>query len=300
MGRRRTAFGIALVGVTASCSGASTTDSTSVTTGQAQSRSDAAEDILRRMGDLYAHTKTYRDEGTIHSTLVPSPGGGVPDQESSSTFRTLWVAPDRLRFDFQQAHTLHVRLPSPDGGATEYVSPPLTSTFVIWAHDGTAKAWALGSVDEYTCADTDALDQALHALQGVTERATGLAPRFLHDRGVTHSGSWELHGRTACGGSTCFEIVRVRDNEMATMLIDTATYALRGYSSHATFGRDTLQVPWPPGTQRSGASIANASSPAGIAAAVVQPFEADETMTLEPVFDGPIDPGSFEFTPPTN
>jgi hypothetical protein len=29
------------------------------------------------------------------------------------------------------------------------------------------------------------------------------------------------------------------------------------------------------------------------------PFEVERTITIDPVFDGPIDPSAFDFTPPS-
>src|SRR5260221_5158450 len=56
--------------------------------------------ILDQMAGRYASAKTYRDEGTIHTSFA---GGAAHAYAIDARFRTQWSAPDRLRFEYRAA-----------------------------------------------------------------------------------------------------------------------------------------------------------------------------------------------------
>jgi hypothetical protein len=273
-------LGVLLAASATACSAATGSDSAVVPAEQVESRSRAAQEILGHVNALYATAKTYRDEGTIRTTFHRPPGNPQSDSESTASFRTHWTAPDRVRFDFRETSVLHMRQPLLDGGGAvaEDTTMP-EGDIVLWAHDGFAKTWFLGKVEAGS--GPDPIDDQLWALQGVTGGATGLALRFLHDRVIRHFEGYELRGRSGCGTATCFELTRARGDGTMTILVDAGTYAVRGYS------QDVVLTPDPSVDPPSLRGKVNTS-----------PFEVKKTITIDPVFDGPVDPSSFDFTPP--
>jgi hypothetical protein len=61
-----------------------------------------ADQILARMGAVYAGCRSYRDTGTVR-TRFPGPPG-LPEFETEQPFRTAFARPDRFRFEFSYTH----------------------------------------------------------------------------------------------------------------------------------------------------------------------------------------------------
>ncbi len=225
--------------------------------------------ILAKMTARYRSAKTYADVGTFRD--VSHPG---TDRESVTTasFRTKWVAPDRLLFDLRIDRT-------------QYFDP---DRLVVWTPTkGAIKRLFLGKIE-----DRPSLSDALYAFQGVTHGLTGLTPRWLVT-GFATTATYEAGGTVACGSATCIELsAKLRENQRVTLSIDVATGALRKYVSSGTIAPrpltpDMLEMleRMPPGKREA------------LAQRALEPFEVQHTILFEPTFDAPIDESAFAFDP---
>jgi hypothetical protein len=235
------------------------------------SSADSAADvqsILAKTRERYRNAKTYADEGTLRVVFEP---GTDRERVTTGRFRTRWAAPDRLSFDlridptkFSEAERLAVW--TPRGGGT--------------------KTFFLDKIE-----NAESLDSALSALQGVTNGLTGLVPRWL-GQGCRCSGTYEARGIVACGPATCIELAAtLRPNDRVTLSIDTATGALRKYSSV------TLITPTPMPEE-----LLVRLSPAAREAEQkrsLEPFEVQQTVDFDPKFDERIDEAAFTVDPST-
>ncbi len=220
------------------------------------------EEILRRMSERYASAKTYRDSGTLHDRI-----GGAG---SVTRMRTLWVAPDQLRFEALREHE-------------RFFDP--TQIVIVSRADSTHSLF-LGKVRV-----EPSLDDALGAMQGVSQGLTGLAPRWLLERGCRLAARYVLDGQEPCGAATCFKLVGELRGRTVTLDIDTQSFALRRYRSRGTLALDEATArqrieDMPP-------EMRVRHDDDALLETLTRPSEIETDLTLDPVFDGPIAPAEL-------
>ncbi len=229
-------------------------------------RAPTVDEILRRMSERYASAKTYRDEGTLHDR--------IGDARSVTRIRTLWIAPDQMFFEAVREHD-------------RYFDP---ERIVIASRGGSTRTLFLDKVEQ-----EPSLNEALYAMQGVSQGTTGLVPRWLLDRGCRCSAKYALEGQEPCGKSACFKLVGEHRGHKITLDIDTTLFALRRYTSRGTMHPDAEDVAearkrlemMPPEVR------AERTDDAWLAS-FTKPTEVEEDLVLEPVFDSAIAPGVIE------
>ncbi len=229
------------------------------------------QSILQHMRERYRSARTYSDEGTFRS-VSRGPKGDVVGT-FTARFRTRWSAPDRLRFEFHE-------------DPSEFAPARLIA---VWTpRTGVTKSWFL---DEER--DDASLDAALGALQGVSHRTTGLVPRWLYEGGCKCVAQYELRGKTSCGRSTCFEMAGAMTPERrVTLFVDISNYALRKVVWRSKLLLEPIpseyldRVP-PEQRERLRATLEAHRND-----------EEEDTMEIEPTFDGPMEATAFDFKPP--
>ena len=259
MGAHRWSLVIALTAL--ACTAPTTTEPPTPTTHAAE-RSPAVDEILRRMSERYASAKTYRDEGTLRDR--------IGDARSVTRIRTLWIAPDQLRFE---AYTEHDRFFDPQ-------------RIVIVSRAGSIRSLFLEKVRE-----EPSLDDALGALQGVSKGTTGLAPRWLLERGCRLSARYVLEGQEPCGAATCFKLVGELRGRTVTLDIDTKSFALRRYRSRGTLHSDEATArkrieAMPPDVRATRTDEVWLES-------LTWSSEIEDDLVLDPMFDAPIAPADL-------
>ncbi|MBX3252314.1 MAG: hypothetical protein KF901_34390 [Myxococcales bacterium] len=219
------------------------------------------------MSERYASARTYRDEATLHDR--------IGDAISVTRIRTLWVAPDQMRFE---ALTEHDKFFDPE-------------RIVIVSRAGSTRSLFLGEVRV-----EPSLDDALGAMQGVSRGMTGLAPRWLLERGCRLAARYVLDGQEPCGAATCFKLVGELPGRTVTLDIDTQSFALRRYRS-----RGILQIDEATARQRIEAMPAEARARRGdnaLLESLTQPSEVETDLVVDPVFDSSIAPAELgQLTP---
>lgn len=136
------------------------------------------------------------------------------------------------------------------------------------------------------------LDDALYAMQGVSQGTTGLAPRWLLERGSLLSARYVLDGQEPCGSSICFKLVGELSGRTITLDIDTKTFALRRYRSRGTRQIDEAdarkRIEEMPSKFRAG------RSDDALLDSLTKPFDFEDDFVLDPVLDAPIAPADLE------
>lgn len=272
MGVSRGIVGAVVAAVCTACSGGGTTADPSMPLVKLEARPQV-EAILQNMRERYRSARTYRDEGTYRS-VSRGPNGNVV-ATASARVRTRWAAPNRLLFEFHEDASRF----DPGG------------IIAVWTpHAGVTKSW---SVDEETVEPS--LDAALGTLQGVSHRTTGLVPRWLLEGGCKCALPYELRGTTKCGRATCFELAGATGpDRRVTLFVDAKNHALRKVVWNSRFSLEPIpaevldRVP----AERRSAAQAKLEAERSV--------EDEDTLELEPTFDGPEEATSFDFEPPAS
>jgi len=253
----------------AACSGTVAAPDPSAPAGPAEPAPEV-QAILAKMRDRYRNARSYSDEGTFRD--VSNPGESEKESITTGRFRTRWRAPDRLRFDVRIEH--------------DSFFPP--ETLAVWTpRVGVTKSLFLGRVDE----ETSLSGRPLRSLQGVSHGLTGIVPLWLVEGGCRCASTYELRGTSACGSTTCFELVAtLRQDDRVTLFVDTATGGLRKY-----FRSRLTPQPIAPEEFQFLPSAAHER----FAARSLEPFDVEETIDIAPVFDVPVEESAFAYEPPS-
>ncbi len=215
------------------------------------------------MSERYASAKTYRDDGTLHSK--------IGDARSVTRVRTLWIAPDQLAFEALREHD-------------RYFDP---TRILITSRGDSTRTLFLGRIRE-----EPSLDDALYAMQGVSQGTTGLAPRWLLERGCRLSARYVLDGQEPCGSSICFKLVGDLRGYTVTLDIDTTTFALRRYRSRGTLQLDEAnarkRIEAMPSSLRAG------RTDDALLESLTKPVDVEDDLVIAPVFDAPITPADLD------
>jgi hypothetical protein len=170
-----------------------------VTRGEPLAAADVAPDattIVARMNARYRGARTYSDEGRFR---LRTGGEGRPRIETG-TFRTRWVAPDRLYFELQQ-----------DG-----LEPIREETVFVWAPVRRA------GEDEPSLAD------ALAALDGVSHGAAAVSLGWLTAPASSLGSRLALRRVVSSADGRAFELVAPSaGGRDVTLVVDARTFAVR-------------------------------------------------------------------------
>jgi hypothetical protein len=229
------------------------------------------QSIIQKMRERYQSARTYCDEGTYRS-VSRGPQGNVV-ATLTARVRTRWAAPDHLLFEFREDPSEF------DPGGTIAVWTPRT---------GVTKSW---SIDEESTEPS--LDAALGALQGVSHRTTGIVPRWLYEGGCKCALQYELRGTTNCGRATCVELAgTTAPDRRVTLFVDTLNHALRRIIWNSKFPLEPIPT-----------SYLDRVAPARreevrIALEAKRSVEDEDTLEIEPTFNGSMEVTAFDFVPP--
>ena len=214
-----------------------------------------AEAILRKMAAVYGSCRSYRDRGTVVRVFR-----GENPFKDTKTFSTLFVRPQRFRFEFKNDPT-----------------DVLPQRYVIWRTGRETRSW-------YSIRSGVQVDKNLaRAIAGADHASGGSAyriPRFLLPNeftaswlvnlmpfiGIEHLTDLQLKGLVSRQGRQCYRITGRERDERHTLWIDSETYLLRAVEEIRKSGPDLVV----------------------------------ETTTYHPELNKPIPAPEFRFTPPAN
>jgi len=175
---------------------------------RAKDAPDAAQ-ILRRMGEVYAQCKTYRDSGMVETVYIDEDG---KRREVKQPFKTAFVRPDRFRFEYTETE--------PGGAKNRYI---------IWAKRADVRSW--WDV-EPGVKQEESLGLAVAGATGVSAGSAHTIPALLL--------SSEVAGRTLLnvthvsriedarlGGRDCYRIRGKFADDPITLWIDRASFLVR-------------------------------------------------------------------------
>ncbi|MDB5213504.1 MAG: sigE 10 [Myxococcaceae bacterium] len=237
----------------------------------------SASNALAEMYQRYASARTYEDHGVLIDVIRP--GDGAEPSTSRTVFDTAY---DRSSGSFRFEYTkTHDRFFDPD-------------RHVIWRRGfGPAHTWW---TTEPRIID-DELDAGLAAMAGVSGTTSRTVPSMLLGwaAGMKRDLGYVPDGDGIADGVPCLRMSTRDESEILTLWIGKVDHALRRVTSrrnHAgvhtaeDIARLTDRLP----EERRQDVSERMRKP--------HPFVAEATIDYSPVFDRPIDPARFTFTPP--
>jgi hypothetical protein len=143
---------------------------------------------MQRVVEVYANCRSYVDSGTVTAKCLSADGKEVDGgAEAARSFSTVFVRPNRFRFEFQGFR---------DGKAWRYL---------IWANGHeVATAWDLNPRQ----GKPESLDSALFVATGVTEGSSTEIPGLLRPRrrAPAEPPEWKRLADEAVEGVSCFRV----------------------------------------------------------------------------------------------
>lgn len=236
-----------------------------------------APNTLAEMYQRYATARTYEDHGIVVGVIRPD-DGTEPDN-SRTVFETAFDrATGSFRFEYTETH--------------ERFFPP--DRHVIWRSGrGLAHVW--WTIRE-PVEDTE-LDRGLAAMAGVSGGTSRTVPSMLLGwaAGMKRDLGYAADGEGVAGGTACLKMSTRHGNGTFTMWIGKDDHALHRLTEHH-------HIDGAHSEEEIAALIAR--SPEDHRKEVADmlrtphPFMSEQTIDYAPVFDRPIDPARFAFTPP--
>ncbi|HEY1812671.1 MAG TPA: redoxin domain-containing protein [Kofleriaceae bacterium] len=185
----------------------------------------SAADVLARVASTYKGLRAYADHGTITDRISAANG----TREYSSTFRTAFVRPSRLRFEFDNL------------GYTD-------RDYVIWTADGRARTyWYLKPSLVHEDGD---LADALETGAGVSSMTSYVIPQLLEpdllEGGILDLDRAVTVGEDTIAGRTCFHLRGTLAGATTELWIDRTSYLVRKLATHGA--KDELAIVYEPRT----------------------------------------------------
>lgn len=166
-----------------------------------------AEQILARVAAVYASCRSYSDSGVV-KTRYP----GLLGHTTEKPFRTVFVRPDRFRFQFLETKSLI-------GG--EYV-------YIVWRTGDKVQTWwdVKPGVEE-----ARSLGDALSAATGVSGGSAHaipalLLPQEVSGRRPTDVAHARLLDEARIGASTCFRIAGMYGDAPTTLWVEKRRFLI--------------------------------------------------------------------------
>jgi peroxiredoxin/outer membrane lipoprotein-sorting protein len=182
---------------------------------QHEAQLPAASDVLARVATTYRGLRAYADHGTITDRISTANG----TREYTSTFRTAFVRPNKLRFEYDNL------------GSTD-------RDYVIWTADGRARTyWYLKpSLVREDGGIADALEEAA----GLSSMTSYVIPQLLQpdllDGGIGDLDHAVTVGEDSIEGRVCFHLRGALAGATTELWIDRASYLIRKLAARGTNG----------------------------------------------------------------
>lgn len=121
----------------------------------AQDRQLTGSEVVQKMAEQYANAKSYQDEGVVQNV---KPGSSAPEIEPVNSFKTYFVRPDKIRFEWVEKNFY---------GKTEQ--------YIIWSDgEGVFSDYPFGSEK------AESIGMAVAGATGISRGAAHLIPVLLN------------------------------------------------------------------------------------------------------------------------
>lgn len=190
----------------------------------------SANEVIRRMAEVYATCRSYRDEGAVGMTFHEKSG----DRFEEKPFTTEFIRPSYFRFEYRTHF-------SADGDWLRNF---------VWLEGG--KAWTWLSSGSGRRKEASSLDRALAPATGASGGSAHRVPKLLMPAEITGRTLVEmkepkLEGTEAIEGKSCYRLTGLYapSDPRITIWIETDSFLLRRVSGSNTFpdfSLDTVTV----------------------------------------------------------
>jgi hypothetical protein len=253
------------------------------------------EPIFERVARTYASCRSYQDEGAVVTTIISELVAPWGRRTSRKPFRTAFVRPDRLRFEFSE---------EAEGPESEW------KRYVVWADGKDIRSWwtVRPRIEHH-----ETLLHALAGPTGVSNGSAGAVPSLLlsapYGRLVfPPAQSPRLVGREPMKGSDCYRLEADTAGHAAQLWIDTAQFVIRQMREEGEIKSETKRpelapseieahFPEPRFTDADRARVLESLKAA--ASMPTPPARFEQWTYYRPELDVEIDSSTFEFEPPT-